>query len=45
MVTEDMNNVRYIDVDVSNLVSVEGNDGSVADFSVCNNSEGNSTNS
>jgi len=40
-----MNNVCYVYVDVSDLLSVEGNDGSGADCSVCNNSECNSSDS
>ena len=39
-----MNDVRFR-VDVSDLLSVEGNDGSVADCSVCNDSEGNGSDS
>jgi len=43
VVLEDLNNVHY--VDVSDLLSVEGNDSSVADCSVCDNFEGNSSDS
>jgi len=42
VVPEDVNDVRF-DVDVSDLPSVEGNDGSVADCSVCDDSECNSS--
>jgi len=43
VVPEDMNNIRYLDVSL--LLSVEGNDGSVADCSVCDDYEGNSSDS
>jgi len=43
LVPEDMNDIRYLDV--SDLLSVEGNDGSVVDCSVCDDSEGNSSDS
>jgi len=43
VVLEDLGDVRY--VDVSDLLSVEGNDGSVADYSVCDDFEGNSSDS
>ena len=43
VVPQDMNNVLY--VDVSDLLSVEGNDGSIANCSVCDDSEGNSSDS
>jgi len=44
VVPEDFNDVRFV-VDVSDLLSVEGNDSSVADCSVCNDSKGNSSDS
>ena len=42
---EDMNDVHFVDVDVCDLLSVEGNDGSVADCSVCDYPQGNSSDS
>ena len=43
MVPEDVNDVRFA-VAVSNLLSVEGSDGSVADCFACDDLEGNSSN-
>ena len=45
VVPEDMDDVHCVDVDVSDLLSVEGNDGSVADCSVCDDFKGNSSDS
>jgi len=42
VVPEDVNDVRFA-VAVSNLLSVEGSDGSVADCSAGDNSDGNSS--
>jgi len=44
VVPEEVYDIRF-GVDVSNLLSVEGNDGFVADCSVCDDFEGNSSDS
>ena len=40
-----MNNIRFIDIDVSDLLLVEGDDGLVVDCSMSDDSQGNRSDS